>query len=41
MYKPYQGGIIPLWEIEITNNHWSIRDNPIYDKSKKSIKPKE
>lgn len=41
VYKPYQGGIIPLWEIEITNNHWSIRDNPIYDKSlKKSIKPK-
>lgn len=41
IYKPYQGGIIPLWEIEITNNHWSLRDNPIYDESlKKSIKPK-
>lgn len=41
VYKPYQGGIIPLWEIEITNNHWSIRDNAIYEESlKKSIKPK-
>jgi ABC-type transport system substrate-binding protein len=41
IYKPYQGGIIPLWEIEITNNHWSLRDNKTYDVSlQKSIKPK-
>ena len=23
IYKPYEGGIIPLWEIELSNNHWS------------------
>jgi peptide/nickel transport system substrate-binding protein len=41
IYKPYKGGILPLWEIEITNNHWSLRQNPTYDESlKKSIKAK-
>lgn len=40
VYKPYQGGIIPLWEIELTNNHWSIRENKEYEESlKKPIKP--
>ena len=39
LYIPYEGGIIPLWEIEITNNHWSIRENKEYDEhSKKSMK---
>lgn len=41
IYKPYQGGIIPLWEIEITKNHWSLRKNKKYDKFlKKAVKPK-
>lgn len=31
IYKPYQGGIIPLWEIEISNNHWSLREGKEYD----------
>lgn len=30
IYKPYKGAIIPLWEIEITKDHWSIRDNESY-----------
>lgn len=39
IYKPYEGGIIPLWEIQITNNHWSIRDKKEYDDHlKKSLK---
>lgn len=39
IYTPYQGGIIPLWEIQITNNHWSVRDKPEYDEYlKKSMK---
>ena len=41
IYKPYQGGIIPLWEIEISNNHWSIRKDKKYkEELKKAIKPK-
>ena len=40
IYKPYEGGMIPLWEIEISNNHWSIREEKTYDKSlEKPIKP--
>lgn len=30
IYKPYQGAIIPLWEIQITKDHWSIRENKPY-----------
>lgn len=41
IYKPYQGGIIPLWEIEISKNHWSVRENKEYkEELKKAIKPK-
>ncbi|MGA1939945.1 ABC transporter substrate-binding protein [Arcobacter sp. YIC-310] len=41
IYKPYEGGIIPLWEIELSNNHWSIRDEKEYSKElRKPIKPK-
>lgn len=42
IYKPYQGGIIPLWEIEISDNHWSLRpQNKEYKQElKKAIKPK-
>ncbi len=25
IYKPYLGGMIPLWEIQVTNNHWSLK----------------
>ena len=32
IYNPYQGGMIPLWKIEISNNHWSIRKNRDYPK---------
>lgn len=39
LYIPYEGGIIPLWEIQITNNHWSIRGEKEYDAHlKKSMK---
>ena len=30
IYKPYQGGMIPLWKIQITKDHWSIRGNKEY-----------
>lgn len=41
IYNPYQGGIIPLWEIEITKNHWSLRKNKKYDEIlKQAVKPK-
>lgn len=41
IYRPYEGGIIPLWEIEISNNHWSIREDKVYEKSlREPIKPK-
>ncbi len=41
IYKPYEGGIVPLWEIEISKNHWSVRGDKKYKKElKKYIKPK-
>jgi len=41
IYKPYQGAIIPLWKIEITKNHWSIRDKISYPlELHKPFKPK-
>lgn len=41
IYKPYQGGIIPLWEIQVSKNHWSIRGDKEYKQElKKAIKPK-
>jgi len=40
IYKPYEGGMIPLWEIELTKNHWSIRKNKEYpEKLFTPIKP--
>ncbi len=40
IYKPYIGGIIPLWEIQITSDHWSLRGLEKYkEKYKKAIKP--
>ncbi|HJE02458.1 MAG TPA: ABC transporter substrate-binding protein, partial [Aliarcobacter thereius] len=41
IFKPYRGGVIPLWEMGISINHWSIRDDEKYDKElEKPIKPK-
>lgn len=41
IFKPYQGGIIPLWEIQISKNHWSLRgDKPYSHELRKPIKPK-
>ncbi len=30
--EPYAGGIIPLWKVELTKDHWSIRENKEYPK---------
>lgn len=39
IFKPYKGGIIPLWQIEISKNHWSIREDKEYKKElRKPIK---
>ena len=32
-YKPYTGGLIPLWNIQITKNHWSVRKKAPYPSS--------
>ena len=41
IYKPYQGGMIPLWNIQITKNHWSIREDEKYPQFLQNpIKPK-
>ena len=39
IYRPYQGAMIPLWEIEISEDHWSVREKPEYH-NKKPIRPK-
>ncbi len=33
IYRPYEGGMIPLWEIEITKQHWSLREEESYPKA--------
>lgn len=41
IYRPYKGAILPIWEMEITKDHYSIRgdrDYPAY--LEKPIKPK-
>ena len=41
IYKPYVGGMIPLWDIQITKDHWSIREQKKYPLSLQApIKPK-
>ena len=30
VFKPYAGGMIPLWKIEITKDHWSVRGQKEY-----------
>ncbi|WP_294961317.1 ABC transporter substrate-binding protein [Sulfurimonas sp.] len=32
VFKPYKGAIIPLWNIQITKDHWSIRGEKPYPK---------
>lgn len=32
IYKPYEGGMIPLWKIELTQDHWSLRGKKAYAK---------
>lgn len=32
LFEPYVGGLIPLWKIELTKDHWSIRKNNEYPK---------
>ncbi|MGB6327351.1 MAG: ABC transporter substrate-binding protein [Halarcobacter sp.] len=32
IYKPLTGGMIPLWAIELTKDHWSIREEKEYPK---------
>lgn len=32
VFEPYGGGMIPLWKIELTKDHWSIRENNSYSK---------
>lgn len=32
IFEPYEGGIIPLWKIELTKDHWSIREEKSYKK---------
>ena len=40
IYKPYKGAILPLWEIQITENHWSIRgDKPYPQEFQNPYKP--
>jgi len=41
VYEPSKGGIIPLWKIQITKDHWSIRTDKNYPKHLQTpIKPK-
>ena len=40
LYTPYKGAMIPLWKIQITKDHWSIRADKEYPlKLQNPIKP--
>ena len=40
IYEPYVGGMIPLWKIALTKDHWSIRGNRKYkEEFLKPVKP--
>ena len=42
IYQPSKGGIIPLWKIQITKDHWSVRANKNYPKHLQTpIKPRK
>ena len=30
VYEPYEGGMIPLWKIDLSKDHWSIRGDKKY-----------
>lgn len=32
VFEPYEGGIVPLWKIEVTKDHWSVREKLNYPK---------
>ncbi|GJM05435.1 MAG: hypothetical protein DHS20C09_14260 [marine bacterium B5-7] len=38
LFTPYKVASIPLWEIEITNEHWSLRKGPYPEALKRPIK---
>ncbi len=38
VFTPYKVASIPLWEIEVTNDHWSLRDGPYPEELKKPVK---
>jgi len=41
IYKPYKGAVIPIWEMQITKDHYSIRKTREYPKYlEQPIKPK-
>lgn len=41
IYDPYKGGIIPLWKILLTKDHWSIRNKEEYpSRFHTPVKPK-
>ena len=39
IFEPYEGAMIPLWEIEITNQHWSVRQGGYPKELKKPVIP--
>tara|TARA_R110002072_G_scaffold196017_2_gene353378 strand:+ start:13512 stop:15185 length:1674 start_codon:yes stop_codon:yes gene_type:complete len=38
IFTPYKVASMPLWEIEITNDHWSLRKGPYPEEFKKPVK---
>lgn len=38
IFTPYKVASMPLWEIEITNDHWSLREGPYPEELKRPVK---
>lgn len=37
IFKPYRMACFPLWNIQVTDQHWSVRDGPYPDRLKKPV----
>jgi peptide/nickel transport system substrate-binding protein len=37
VFKPYRMACLPLWRIQVTDQHWSLRDGPYPERLKKPV----
>jgi peptide/nickel transport system substrate-binding protein len=38
VFRPYKMACIPLWKIQVTDQHWSVRKGPYPEKLKQPVR---